>query len=87
MGFFVDTGQLVELVVDIARAAGRFVRAAFAHEVLLSFGPVWRLERVVDVGEDFVEEGLTGLWYLVSDLGLGCPYRRQLAMIICHANF
>ena len=86
MGFFVDAGQLVKLVVDIARAAGWFVRAAFVHEVLLSFCPVWRLERVVDVGEDFVQEGLAGLWYLISDLWLGCPDRRQLAMIISHAN-
>ena len=64
---------------------------ALSHEVLLSFGPIGRLKRVVDIGEDFVEEGLAGLRCLFTSLGLGgcSPDRRQLAMLILsshHAN-
>ena len=56
--FFIDTGQLFKLIVDVASAAGTNLRVQTTHERLLALGPVRWLQRVVHIRDYFVQEGL-----------------------------
>jgi len=56
----IDIGELVQVVVDVARQGLLSEGLVAPQELLLTLGPIWRLERVVDVSDHLAHKGLAG---------------------------